>query len=465
MRIAFSEPIGGSDRDVARGYEVTGGVIAEARRVRGRSDLWRLTVEPEGDDDVTLALAAGRACTIVGVPCTRDGRMLSEDFSLTVPRRAPASLAALTAQIDPVPDGHDGVEPFEVRIVLSEAIRNSYKHMDDVASVEGGTATAARRENGRSDIWLVTVEPGGEGPVTVTLDTGGTCGRSRPAVLCMGDGRSLAESDEITVVYTGDGPREPALAALTARIEDAPAEHDGSGGFEVRVAFSEAIVNSYKHVHRAATVEGGTTTSAKRVNRRSDLWLIRVLPSGNGPVTFTLAGGGTCGSERPSVLCTRDGRALSNTVSVEVLGPAALSVADARAEETDDAIEFTVSLDREATKLVSVDYATRDGSAKAGEDNRSTSGTLFFAVGDREKTVSVDLGYDQSIPRCCQHPHNVWPRQGLVECVAQGGDANEHRLLRQRLAFAKARADVPIESACYCRTVAKLPVEQDAPSA
>lgn len=85
--------------------------------------------------------------------------------------------------------------------------------------------------------------------------------------------------------------------------------------------------------------------------------------------------------------------------------------------------------------------------------------------GEAEAVFRQDLGYDQSIPRCCQHPDNVWALQGLVECIAQGGDANEDRLLRQRFAFAKARADVPIESACYCRTMVKVPVEQDAPSA
>ena len=81
--------------------------------------------------------------------------------------------------------------------------------------------------------------------------------------------------------------------------------------------------------------------------------------------------------------------------------------------------------------------------------------------GEAEAVYRADLGYDRSIPRCCQHPDNVWALQGLVECVEQGGDANEHRLLRQRIDIAKARADVPIESACYCRTAVQLPVEQD----
>ena len=43
--------------------------------------------------------------------------------------------------------------------------------------------------------------------------------------------------------------------------------------------------------------------------RAGDLWLFRVVPAGNAPVTFTLAGGGTCGA---AVLCTSDRRALEH---------------------------------------------------------------------------------------------------------------------------------------------------------
>ena len=57
-----------------------------------------------------------------------------------------------------------------------------------------------------------------------------------------------------------------------------------------------------------------------------------VVPDGNGPVTFTLRGGGTCGEDHPEVFCTADGRTLSNSPTAEILGPATASVADARAE-------------------------------------------------------------------------------------------------------------------------------------
>ncbi len=71
---------------------------------------------------------------------------------------------------------------------------------------------------------------------------------------------------------------------------------------------------------------------------------------------------------------------------------ARLSVADAEARENvDDTVDFTVTLDRPAVAAVSVDYATADGSARAGADYAATSGTLTLLAGERSKTIRVDL--------------------------------------------------------------------------
>ena len=93
-----------------------------------------------------------------------------------------------------------------------------------------------------------------------------------------------------------------------------------------------------------------------------------------------------------AAICTKDGRKLSETVSATVRGPAVLSVADARADEgADAAVEFAVTLSRAAFGTVTVDYATRDGTAKAVEDYTRTRGTLSFAAGELEKTVSEPI--------------------------------------------------------------------------
>ena len=81
----------------------------------------------------------------------------------------------------------------------------------------------------------------------------------------------------------------------------------------------------------------------------------------------------------------------TRSVSFDVLAPARLSVADARAEEgTDATLDFAVTLDRSSTGTVTVDYATADGTATAEDrDYTATSGTLTFAPGEREKTIAV----------------------------------------------------------------------------
>ena len=80
------------------------------------------------------------------------------------------------------------------------------------------------------------------------------------------------------------------------------------------------------------------------------------------------------------------------SVSFRVLAPAALTVSDAEGEEgTDAALEFAVTLDRTASAAVTVDYATSDGTATAGDDYTATSGTLTFAAGETAKTVSVPI--------------------------------------------------------------------------
>ena len=72
-----------------------------------------------------------------------------------------------------------------------------------------------------------------------------------------------------------------------------------------------------------------------------------------------------------------------------------LSVADAVAtEEEDTTLDFVVTLDPAASATVTVDYATADGTATAGDDYTGTNGTLTFAAGDTTKTVSVPITDD-----------------------------------------------------------------------
>ena len=70
----------------------------------------------------------------------------------------------------------------------------------------------------------------------------------------------------------------------------------------------------------------------------------------------------------------------------------ALSVKDARVQEAVGAtVAFAVTLSRAAADPVTVGYATRNGSARAGEDYAAASGTLTFEAGESSKTVAVEV--------------------------------------------------------------------------
>ena len=63
-------------------------------------------------------------------------------------------------------------------------------------------------------------------------------------------------------------------------------------------------------------------------------------------------------------------------------------------EGDDDEIDFTVTLDKAASGSVTVDYATADGTASAGDDYTAKSGTLTFSAGQTSKTLSVSIADD-----------------------------------------------------------------------
>ena len=71
---------------------------------------------------------------------------------------------------------------------------------------------------------------------------------------------------------------------------------------------------------------------------------------------------------------------------------ASVRVGDARVREGPQAaLAFTVTLDRARDRDVTVEYATSDATARAGEDYTAVSGTLVFTAGERSGTVSVPV--------------------------------------------------------------------------
>ncbi len=125
----------------------------------------------------------------------------------------------------------------------------------------------------------------------------------------------------------------------------------------------------------------------------------------NGTITATLLRPSTCNNE---LNCYAIGEYPGTVWEVTEVTTAVtdddyllptVSIADALGKEPDGTIEFTVSLDAPNTQeIVSVDWATAadgnattDTAATSGTDYTAASGTLTFAIGEAEKTISVAL--------------------------------------------------------------------------
>ena len=88
------------------------------------------------------------------------------------------------------------------------------------------------------------------------------------------------------------------------------------------------------------------------------------------------------------------------------------------------------------------------------QPTRHAYGALLLEQGrvtEAEAVYRADLGFDDTLPRACQHPGNVWSLHGFHECLVRLGKQSEAQIVEQQLRLSAALADVPIESSCFCR--------------
>ena len=144
---------------------------------------------------------------------------------------------------------------------------------------------------------------------------------------------------------------------------------------------------------------------------------------------------------------------------------AAVSVADATAEESSGAIAFAVTLSAASGDAVSVDWATSDGTASSGTDYTAASGTLTFAPGETRKTVTVTLlddVHDEGTETFTLTLSNPRPAgtATLADATATGSISNADPLQRDWLArFGRA-----VASDAIAAITARLQTPRDAGS-
>lgn len=373
----------------------------------------------------TLSFTAGETTKTVSVPIVDDTTPDNgETFTLTLsnPSGGDAVLAdseatgtilnseaaGFSARFVDMPATHDGSTDIVFELRFSQDLISTFSYVtlrDDAFTITNGTVEAVERivKTGtkRNRRWEITVDPTAAGENVVISLPARAC--TATGAVCNADNDPLKAGVSATVapqpVEEETVEEEEAAPLTVAWTTGPPAEHDGSTAFTVAFSFSENLASgfSYTTIRDKLSVTQGGTSLTPYVKRKTAgagndrHWIGTVTPDGKGDISIGLSSSASCGTT--GAICTSDDRALSNALPTRtVKGPPGLSVADAEATEgTNATMDFTVTLSRAASAQVTVDYATSDGTATAGSDYTTTSGTLTFSVGDTSKTVAVPI--------------------------------------------------------------------------
>ena len=284
-----------------------------------------------------------------------------------------------------------------VAFAVSLSAASSQQVTVDYATADG-TATAGEDYTATSG--TLTFQAGDTTKtvsVPITDDTEDDGGETFTLTLGNASGAALGDAEATGTIRNTETAAE--LSAGFPESAFTSKRHTGSDDRpQVVVAFSEAVAEFDKNTP-SVSVTGASRLSvqAHTEDGLENAYVFFMTPDGNGDVTFALVADAACAS---GGICTAGGTELTQVPAAWTIpGPgedsSSLSVADAEAtEEEDNTMDFVVTLDPAASDTVTVDYATADGTATAGEDYTATSGTLTFQAGDTTKTVAVPITDD-----------------------------------------------------------------------
>ena len=129
-----------------------------------------------------------------------DDRNNSESLTSVATGAVANKPVPLTATFSNVPTSHSGSGEFTFDLAFSENLPLSYQNLRDHAFTEDddGPATKAKRKvQGSNQTWTITVEPSGNGAITITRPATTDC--TAAGAICTSDARKLSNSTTITI--------------------------------------------------------------------------------------------------------------------------------------------------------------------------------------------------------------------------------------------------------------------------
>ena len=392
FEVALDRPAGG---DVTVDYTTVGSVAsapADYEHVDGRlrfaSGVARQTVRvslvdddvDEPDETFALALSEPRnavfgdqreTVSAVGTIRDDDHPVVAVSFAANAYATEEGASAALLVQVDKDP-GRTLVVPV-VATPGAGVSAADYRAPDSVTFVAGGPLEQTFAVTAVDDM-----DDEADEAVTFSLSpgTGATHGAIAEAVV------HLVDNDGRGIVLSNHAPRVPegGTGTYTVALASRP-----SADVVVTLAVTEgadlSVTPGALNFARDAFATAQSVTLAAAADQDA-------VPDPPVEIGHTAVGG------------DYDGESAAVTATIVEAHRPTLTVADASAAEGARRIEFEVSLDVAAAGVVTVDYATSDGTATAPGDYLDSRGTLRFLPGVTTRKVHVqvrDDGVDEAV--------------------------------------------------------------------
>ena len=336
---------------------------------------------------VTLTIPSGQRSGTADLTLTPAGDDVDEGDETVAVEGAVAGLAVTADTVTIVGDDTRGVAVSDTVLAVSEGDSAAYTVVLESAPTD--TVTIAVSVTGDAD---VTASPEG---LTFTANDWSTA--QTVTVRSAADDDVADDAATVTHAVSGGdyGANNVAAEPVTVTVDDDVGNHPATGlpAISGTARVGDTLTASVDEIEDEDGLENATFLYQWLSNHGTDDMEIANATDS----TYKLVPADVGKTIKVRVTFTDDGGAQETRVSaatdpVAAAAPSVLSVADAEAtEEQDSTLVFVVTLNPAAGDTVTVDYATSDGTAGAGEDYTAASGTLTFLAGDTAKSISVPI--------------------------------------------------------------------------
>ena len=408
--------------DDATTLRINGGSMTEGDQGT-RAAMVQVTLSPAGPDTVTVHWAteggsatAGKdfrsdsgtltflhgqttqniSVAVIGDTQVEDNETFKVILSSSINARIGAPSATVTILNDDVPavtisgtavpEGDSGTTPATVTVTLSSS---SPKPVTVHYSLAGGTATAGK--DFQADSGQVSF-PSGQTTETITVhvigDTDVEDDEALTVNLSNANNATITDPSAIVTIRNDDVP--------SISIGDASRTEGNSGTTAVTVTVSLSSP-SPKSVSVHLDTADGTATAGKDYQSASAPVIFSPQQTSK-PVTLTVIGDTVVEDDETFTVN------LSGAVNAKIADPSAtvtilnddiptFTITGTSVQETNSGTTASVkvTLSPASPKTVTVDYATKDGTATAGSDYVAKSGILTFTSGHTSQTITISV--------------------------------------------------------------------------